>query len=122
MAHRCIKDAKAFNVHTLDATPVSQAIYTATAAESNIQITAHAMANGETSHNGNDYIRTQSYKTVGGVLSEIGTTQNDYTKEEDGGWNFDLAHTGNDATAVITGDAAEHVDWTIWCDLYIDTH
>lgn len=112
---------KLFVVTTADANPVNVAMLTLPG-NGSVIANVHAIAYGITSNQADDYQRTQSYGVLAGVLREIGVTQNDYTKEEDGGWNFDLNLTGNYATAVLTGDAAENVVWHIVAEFTVHRH
>ena len=73
-----------------------------------------------TSHQGNNYILTQSYLCTAGVLTKVGVTQKDYSKEQDAAWDADLDHTGQVIELVLTGDAAEHVDWTHVCVISVN--
>jgi hypothetical protein len=84
---------------------------------------AEVMARGATSGSVNCYRLAVHFKrTIGGVLSLVGTVGSGLTCEEDAAWDATLiADTDPDIMVEVTGDAAETVEWTVFASLFSDS-
>lgn len=119
MAHNHAIMTVGGSTHTTDAVAVHLPVFTASGNQ-DVLARATVTARGETSVQANAYCLTQNYACKAGVLAEIGVTQKDYSKEEDAAWDADLDHTGQVVELVLTGDGAEHVEWTYRVELTVN--
>lgn len=58
--------------------------------------------------------RSAALRMVGGVLTQIGTTQDEITPQKDAGassWDLQIEISGNGFDVNVTGEAATTIDW-----------
>jgi hypothetical protein len=78
-----------------------------------------ATARGATSGGVNGYVVTACAKNTSG-MSVVGTPTVHGSYEGDAGWACTLDVDGSDIVATLTSDAAEHVEWTLWWDVWVN--
>lgn len=102
-------------VTTTNATSSNTTLFTAPANRS-VLLEARVVATrtGGTAGTAGDsagYIRRALYKTTGGTTSLVGTIQDDFTQEDQVGWDCTLIISTNDIQLQVTGAINNNITW-----------
>lgn len=100
-------------IQTDDATPTNSELLTTIANDyETVTIELSVAAQKLVGSDAASYGRRATFKTVAGVLSQVGATTPLWTHENVAGWDVNFVTAGVSIYAEVTGQAATDIDWT----------
>lgn len=108
---------------TTDATPVNISIFGTSTNEFGILMEAYVFAKrtggvAGTVGDSAGYVRRAVFKNIAGVVSLVGSVQDNFTVEDQSGWDSTLAITSTNLAVQVTGAIDNNITWGVIARLH----
>lgn len=111
---------------TTDATPTNISIFGTSTNEFGILVEAYVFAKrtggiAGTAGDSAGYVRRAVFKNIAGVVSLVGSVQDNFTVEDQAGWDCTWAITSTNLAVQVTGATDNNITWGVVARLHFTT-